>query len=213
MPADNQYKQRNRPFVIKWGTNMPASREQTERMDVTMPKKTQEQEQAPKTKADTYAKINMPAAFLTPHTIETKDGHQFEKCFVSFPKGTKVNGIDVGGFSADVFLSDYMKKDMLEKGRATVSFKKDEPVPIWTGKKGDEQHPYQRYEVKATDLTHALKVAQDSYKAEKAAERAAAKDGVSLAGEARDMETGKDALAGDDPAKSTKSRTGQDIAQ
>lgn len=84
---------------------------------------------------------------------------------------------------------------------------------IWTGKKDDAEHPYQRYEVKATDLTHALKVAQDSYKAEKAAERAAAKDGVSLAGEARDMETGKDALAGDDPTKSTKSRTGQDIAQ
>lgn len=105
-----------------------------------MPKKTPEPEQAPK--ADNYAKINMPAAFLTPHDIQTSDGRTFEKCFVSFPK-----------------------------------------------------------------------VAQDSYKAEKAAERAAAKDGVSLAGEARDMETGKDALAGDDPAKSTKSRTGQDIAQ
>lgn len=176
-----------------------------------MPKKTPEPEQAPK--ADNYAKINMPAAFLTPHEFQTNDGRTFEKCFVSFPKGTKVNGIDVSGFSTDVFLSDYMKKDMLEKGRATVSFKKDEPVPIWTGKKDDAEHPYQRYEVKATDLTHALKVAQDSYKAEKAAERAAAKDGVSLAGEARDMETGKDALAGDDPAKSTKSRTGQDIAQ
>ena len=153
-----------------------------------MPKKTPEPEQAPK--ADNYAKINMPAAFLTPHDIQTSDGRTFEKCFVSFPKGTKVNGIDVSGFSTDVFLSDYMKKDMLEK-----------------------EHPYQRYEVKATDLTHALKVAQDAYKAGKAAERAAAKDGVSLAGEARDMETGKDALAGDDPAKSTKSRTGQDIAQ
>ena len=47
-------------------------------------------------------------------------------------------------------------------------------MPIWTGKKDDAEHPYQRYEVKATDLTHALKVAQDSYKAEKAAERAAA---------------------------------------
>lgn len=176
-----------------------------------MPKKTSEPEQAPK--ADNYAKINMPAAFLTPHDIQTSDGRTFEKCFVSFPKGTKVNGIDVSGFSTDVFLSDYMKKDMLEKGRATVSFKKGEPVPIWTGKKDDAEHPHQRYEVKATDLTHALKVAQDSYKAEKAAERAAAKDGVSLAGEARDMETGKDALAGDDPAKSTKSRTGQDIAQ
>lgn len=85
-----------------------------------MPKKTPEPEQAPK--ADNYAKINMPAAFLTPHDIQTSDGRTFE-------------------------------------------------------------------------------------------ERAAAKDGVSLAGEARDMETGKDALAGDDPAKSTKSRTGQDIAQ
>lgn len=77
-----------------------------------MPKKTPEPEQAPK--ADNYAKINMPAAFLTPHDIQTSDGRTFEKCFVSFPKGTKVNGIDVSGFSTDVFLSDYMKKDMLE---------------------------------------------------------------------------------------------------
>lgn len=180
---------------------------------MTMPKKTQEPQQAPKTKADGYAKINMPAAFLKPHTIETADGRTFEKCFVSFPKGTRVNGIDVGGFSADVFLSDYMKKDMLEKGRATVSFKKDEPVAIWTGKKGDSEHPYQRYKVKATDLTHGLKVAQDTYKADKAAERAAARDGVSLAGEARDMETGKSALAGDAPEQDAKTRNGQDIAQ
>ena len=63
------------------------------------------------------------------------------------------------------------------------------------------------------NIDYALKVAQDAYKAGKAAERAAAKDGVSLADEAQDMASGKDALAGDDPAKSTKSRTGQDIAQ
>lgn len=71
-----------------------------------MPKKTPEPEQAPK--ADNYAKINMPAAFLTPHDIQTSDGRTFEKCFVSFPKGTKVNGIDVSGFSTDVFLSPNM---------------------------------------------------------------------------------------------------------
>lgn len=41
-------------------------------------------------KADNYAKINMPAAFLTPHDIQTSDGRTFEKCFVSFPKGTCV---------------------------------------------------------------------------------------------------------------------------
>ena len=84
-------------------------------------------------------------------------------------------------------------------------------MPIWTGKKDDAEHPYQRYEVKATDLTHALNVAQDSIRP-KAAERAAASDGVSLAAK-RAHGDRKDALAGDDPAKSTKSRTGQDIAQ
>ena len=39
-----------------------------------MPKKTPEPEQAPK--ADNYAKINMPAAFLTPHDIQTGEGHR-----------------------------------------------------------------------------------------------------------------------------------------
>ena len=86
-----------------------------------MPKKTPEPEQAPK--ADNYAKINMPAAFLTPHDFETSDGRTFEKCFVSFPKGTKVNGIDVSGFSTDVFLSDYMKKDIqLQRADARVRY-------------------------------------------------------------------------------------------
>lgn len=179
----------------------------TERMNETMPKKNQEQAKAPGQKSDAYAKINMPAAFIKPYTYTAKDGREFDKAYVSFPKGTKVNGIDVGGFSTDVFLSDYMKKDMLEKGRATVSFKKDEPVSIWTGKKDDPAHPYQRYKVKATDLTHALKVEQDAYKADKAAERAE-KDGVSLSGEAKDMADGKGALAGDAPEKDA-----QDIAK
>ena len=52
-----------------------------------MPKKTPEPEQAPK--ADNYAKINMPAAFLTPHDIQTSDGRTFEKCFVSYPRGRR----------------------------------------------------------------------------------------------------------------------------
>ena len=82
-----------------------------------MPKKTPEPEQAPK--ADNYAKINMPAAFLTPHDIQTSDGRTFEKCFVSFPKGTKVNGIDVSGFSTDVFLSDYL---LSEAGPGSILF-------------------------------------------------------------------------------------------
>lgn len=176
----------------------------TERMDETMPKKNEEQAKAPDQKADAYAKITMPAAFITPYTYTAKDGREFDKAYVSFPKGTKVNGIDVGGFSTDVFLSDYMKKDMLEKGRATVSFKKDEPVSIWKGKKNDPEQPYERYDVKATDLTHALKVERDAYQAGKASERAG-KDGVSLSGEAKDMDESKGALAGDAPEKDAQS--------
>lgn len=98
-----------------------------------MPKKTPEPEQAPK--ADNYAKINMPAAFLTPHDIQTSDGRTFEKCFVSFPKGTKVNGIDVSGFSTDVFLSDYMKKDMLEKDAPRSRSRRTSRCPSGRGRR------------------------------------------------------------------------------
>lgn len=169
-----------------------------------MPNNTPETGQSTQSKADGFAKISMPAAFIKPYEFTAKDGRVFEKAFVDFPKGTKINGIDVSGYSCDVFMSNYMKKDMLEKGRATVSFKKDEPVAIWTGKKGDAEHPYQRFEVKATDLTHALKVAQDGFKAQKAAERESGKDGVELASESRDMEGAKGALAGDAPGKGEK---------
>ena len=75
-----------------------------------------------------------------------------------------------------------------------------------------EDYPVETKECgSATAINKTLQTeAADAFLAMQAA---AAKDGVSLAGEARDMETGKDALAGDAPAKSTKSRTGQDIAQ
>ena len=42
-----------------------------------------------------YANVKMPAAFLTPHEFTAKDGRTFEKAYVHFPEGTKVNGIDL----------------------------------------------------------------------------------------------------------------------
>ena len=58
-----------------------------------MPKKTPEPEQAPK--ADNYAKINMPAAFLTPHDIQTSDGRTFEKCFVHMFRQMRIFTSDI----------------------------------------------------------------------------------------------------------------------
>ena len=53
-----------------------------------------------------YANVKMPAAFLTPHEFTAKDGRTFEKAYVHFPEGTKVNGIDLGHYSCDVFLNE-----------------------------------------------------------------------------------------------------------
>ena len=38
-----------------------------------------------------YANVKMPAAFLTPHEFTAKDGRTFEKAYVHFPEGTKVD--------------------------------------------------------------------------------------------------------------------------
>ena len=116
-----------------------------------------------------YANVKMPAAFLTPHEFTAKDGRTFEKAYVHFPEGTKVNGIDLGHYSCDVFLNERMKQQMLSGEQVTIGFKADEPVQVWTGKAGDEQNPYKKYEVKPWDLVKGLKAANEGFKAEKAA--------------------------------------------
>lgn len=160
-----------------------------------MPEKTAQQD----TQRSQFAHVKVPAAFVQPHTATAKDGRTFEKAYVHFPQGTKVNGIDVGGYSCDVFMNDRMKQQMLSGEQPTLSFKADEPVTIWTGKKGDEQNPYQRFEVSPWDLCKGLKAEFDAYKADKAAERAAAKEqGVSLKDEVEASREAADALAGHD---------------
>ena len=52
-----------------------------------------------------FAHVKIPAAFLHPHTITTEDGRTFDKAFVHIPPGTKVNGVDLSGYSCDVFVS------------------------------------------------------------------------------------------------------------
>ncbi|MDR6939234.1 hypothetical protein [Arcanobacterium hippocoleae] len=118
-----------------------------------------------------FAHIKIPAAFLTPHTMTAKDGREFDKAFVSFPKGTKINGVDIGSFSCDVFVSDRMKQQMLNGEAVTLSFKGNEPVSIWIGKKDSEQYPYKQFHVKPWDLVKGIKRQLDAYKESKVTER------------------------------------------
>lgn len=111
-----------------------------------------------------YANVKMPAAFLTPHEFTAKDGRTFEKAYVHFPEGTKVNGIDLGHYSCDVFLNERMKQQMLSGEQVTIGFK----------------------------------AANEGFKAEKAAEREAAKEqGATLKGESEQMRESSAKLAGD----------------
>ena len=145
-----------------------------------------------------FAHVKIPSAFVQPYTYTAKDGRTFEKAFVHFAQGTKVNGIDIGGFSCDVFMNDRMKQQMLSGEQVTIGFKADEPVQVWTGKAGDEQNPYKKYEVKPWDLVKGLKAANEGFKAEKAAEREAAKEqGATLKGESEQMRESSAKLAGD----------------
>ncbi len=150
------------------------------------------------TQKATYANIKMPAAFLTPYEYTAKDGRVFDKAYLHFPEGTKVNGIDLAHYSCDVFMNDRMKQQMLAGEQVTIGFKADEPVQVWTGKAGDEQNPYKKYEVKPWDLVKGLKAANEGFKAEKAAEREAAKEqGATLKGESEQMRESSAKLAGD----------------
>lgn len=146
-----------------------------------------------------FAHVTMPNAFVTPYTYTAKDGRTFEKAYVHFAQGTKVNGIDIGGFSCDVFLNYRMKQQLLSDEPVTLSFKEDEMVSIWKGRKDDPENPYQRFEVNPWALVKGVKAEFEDFKADKAAEREAAKEqGVSL----KDMEEtnrdAADALAGHD---------------
>ena len=173
-----------------------SERSNAERKVNTMPEQTQ-QNQNTQEKAK-YANVKMPAAFLTQHEFTAKDGRTFEKAYVHFPEGTKVNGIDLGHYSCDVFLNERMKQQMLSGEQVTIGFKADEPVQVWTGKAGDEQNPYKKYEVKPWDLVKGLKAANEGFKAEKAAEREAAKEqGATLKGESEQMRESSAKLAGD----------------
>ena len=128
-----------------------------------------------------FAHVTMPNAFVTPYTYTAKDGRTFEKAY------------------CDVFLNDRMKQQLLSDEPVTLSFKEDEMVSIWKGRKDDPENPYQRFEVNPWALVKGVKAEFEDFKADKAAEREAAKEqGVSL----KDMEEtnrdAADALAGHD---------------
>ena len=95
-------------------------------------------------------------------------------------------------------MNDRMKQQMLNAEPVTLSFKADEMVPIWKGRKDDPEHPYERFEVNPWALVKGIKAELEGFKSDKAAERAQQEQGVSLKGMEEASRDAADALAGHD---------------
>lgn len=146
-----------------------------------------------------FVRVRIPASFVHPYVFTAKDGRTFDKAYVSLPRDTVVRGIGVGGYSCDIFLNDYQKHQMLLGGDVTLRFRADEPVPVWTGRKGDERHPYRRIEVSPWDLASGIKSEYEAFKERKAAERQGGSP--SLRQEAEEQRQASDAMADHDGAR------------
>lgn len=144
-----------------------------------------------------YAHVKIPCEFITPYTHTAKDGREFDKAYVSIPKGTSINGVDISGYSCSVFMSDRMKQQQGDS--VTLSFKDTVPVTIWTGKKDSKQYPYKKFEVNPWDLVKAVAAQLRDFREQKVQERNQDK-GVSLSSEAQDSRNSSDALSGKEPS-------------
>ncbi|OZG62477.1 MULTISPECIES: hypothetical protein [Bifidobacterium] len=91
------------------------------------------QDTSKKPKREIWPRVNFPNSFVHPFTRTARDGREWEMMRVSIPKGTFVNGIDMGGWQIDRFMGRSSKEDKLNGRPVTVSFKPGEAVTLWRG--------------------------------------------------------------------------------
>jgi len=135
-----------------------------------------------------YANMTFPPGFANPYTFTDKNGQEWEKAICSIPNGYKANGIDIGGYAVDIFVSDkghtlddgtYIssQKEQIASGEPLrVGFPADEKVELFMGK-GEERKSLR---MDPWQLATAMKEGREAYAAAKEAERAAERAGQSL---------------------------------
>lgn len=111
-------------------------------------------------KAAAWPKINVPNAFVHPYEMTTKDGRSFEKMIINMPSGTKLNGVDVTGWSLDRFMSDAARNDKANGRPVTLTFKPEQAIELFKGK-GEKK---QTISIKDPwTLAKALKASREEY--------------------------------------------------
>lgn len=122
-----------------------------------------------------YAHMTIPQKFVS-RPFETKPNDQgkvYTKAIVTMPKGVSVNGIDLSGYKASLFMSDRAMQQKVAGEPCTFSMNPDREIQFWKDKSdGTRSELF----VRPWDIAKAVKAQRESYAAEKAQERAVAKE-------------------------------------
>lgn len=103
-----------------------------------------------------YVKICVPRENVRPFSQTSAAGKTYKKAAVSLPAGTVVNGIDLSGRTAFLFMSRYNEQDMQAR-RAAIRFSARADSQI--GVVGPRGSGIPEVRVRAGDLSHAVELA------------------------------------------------------
>lgn len=125
------------------------------------------------TQEQQYVNIKFPPGFAHPYRFKDSKGNIWDKAILNIPPNTSMNGIDITGYSVDIFLREYQMSQIANGEGVTCGFKEDEKIPLFQGK-GAEQKTLL---IDPWELTKAIKTQREEYIADKTAEREAQKNG------------------------------------
>lgn len=103
-----------------------------------------------------YVKICVPRENVRPFSQTSAAGKTYKKAAVSLPAGTVVNGVDLSGRTAFLFMSRYNEQDMQAR-RAAIRFSARADSQI--GVVGPRGSGIPEVRVRAGDLSHAVELA------------------------------------------------------
>lgn len=124
--------------------------------------------QNPTRQARRWPRVNFPNAFVRPYSHTAKDGRTWDMMAVTIPKGTRMHGVEMGGWRFSAFADRYNTADKINGRPVTISFRPDRPVELYRGK--GETHETMRID-DPWDLCRAVKAGQNDYRATHQQER------------------------------------------
>ena len=137
-----------------------------------------------------WPSVKFPPSFVHPYTHEAKNGQSYDMLMVNIPANTKINGVDVGGYSFSAFASKFSKEDQLNGRDVKVSFRPGQKVELFKGE-GDQRESLTLDDPWA--LCRGVKAGRDAWAAQKAQEReAAAPEAAETASSIEDPWQGQD---------------------